>query len=275
MRTGGGCLGKPVTFKRKLIQNPARPAITQPGSICYFTRGNMRSDQLTLQTHALDFWLARGAIALTAVLNLFLVNRLSIAPWWLASSVEIAMLVPLSIGTAWTHSRIRQATSDEHWSTIYRHRRLIRRMAILLTAVVTLINFEAFFGVMQALLRGVKGSSGQSLLLDALNIWFTNVVVFALWFWNLDRGGPAMRGLATKGTIDFLFPQMVGNFPGKEAWTSGFLDYFYLSFTNATAFSPTDTMPLSPRSKLLMMLESSVSLLTVGLVAARAVNILA
>ena len=235
----------------------------------------MQPDRLTLQTHAIDFWLARGAIALTAALNLFLVNRLSIVPSWLASSVEIAMLAPLSIATAWTHGRIRQATSDDHWNLIHLRRRVIRRMAILLTAVVTVINFEALFGVLQALLHGTNGPSGQSLLIDALNIWFTNVVVFALWFWNLDRGGPAMRGLATKGDIDFLFPQMVGNLPGKEAWTPGFIDYFYLSFTNATAFSPTDTMPLSSRSKLLMILESSVSLLTIGLVAARAVNILA
>lgn len=235
----------------------------------------MRSDQLTLQTHALDFWLARGAIALTALMNLFLINRLTMVPSWLASSVEIALLVPLSIATAWTHSRIRQATSEGHWHVIRRHRRLIRRMAIFLTAVATAINFEALFGVMQALLQGAKGASGHSLLLDALNIWFTNTVVFALWFWNLDRGGPAMRGLVTTGEADFLFPQMAGNFPGKETWTPGFIDYFYLSFTNATAFSPTDTMPLSPRSKLLMIIESSASLLTIGLVTARAVNILA
>jgi len=223
----------------------------------------------------MDFWLARGAIALTALMNLFLINRLTMVPSWLASSVEIALLVPLSIATAWTHSRIGQVTNEGHWRTIQRHRRLIRRMAIFLTAVATAINFEALFGVMQALLHGAKGPSGHSLLLDALNIWFTNTVVFALWFWNLDRGGPAMRGLVTTGEADFLFPQMAGNFPGKETWTPGFVDYFYLSFTNATAFSPTDTMPLSPRSKLLMAIEASASLLTIGLVTARAVNILA
>ena len=84
-----------------------------------------------------------------------------------------------------------------------------------------------------------------------------------------------MRGLVTKGKTDFQFPQMADSFVGKEAWTPGFIDYLYLSFTNATAFSPTDAMPLSIRSKMLMMVESSVSLLTVGLITARAVNILA
>ena len=108
-----------------------------------------------------------------------------------------------------------------------------------------------------------------------LNIWFTNVVIFALWFWNLDRGGPATRGLESAGRPDLLFPQMT-SLPdeAEEAWTPGFIDYLFVSFTNATAFSPTDTMPLSPRIKLLFMLEAAVSLATVGLVAARAVNVL-
>lgn len=84
-----------------------------------------------------------------------------------------------------------------------------------------------------------------------------------------------MRGLVKTSNADFLFPQMMGNYRGNETWTPGFIDYFFLSFTNATAFSPTDTMPLSPRSKLLMTIEASASILTVGLVTARAVNILA
>jgi hypothetical protein len=160
---------------------------------------------------------------------------------------------------------------------IRRHRRFVRRFALLLTALVTITNFEALAAVMRALLyEGAKGATGQSLLLDALNIWFTNIVVFALWFWNLDHGGPAMRGLVTERAPDFLFPQMTAaNADGPEPWTPGFIDYFYVSFTNATAFSPTDTMPLSARSKLLMMVEAGASLLTVGLVAARAVNVLA
>lgn len=149
-------------------------------------------------------------------------------------------------------------------------------MALFLTALVTVINLEALVAVISALLYGAKDTNGQSLLLDALNIWFTNVVIFALWFWNLDHGGPAMRGLADYGAPDFLFPQMLaGNLPAGEQWSPGFVDYLYVSFTNATAFSPTDTMPLTARSKLLMMAEAASSLLTVGVVAARAVNILA
>lgn len=233
----------------------------------------MRSDHRTLQTHALDFWLARGAIALIAGLQLLFVNTsLSFGSRWLAPGFELAMLVPLSIATAWTQGKIRHATADHHWHQICRHRKMIRSMALLLTAIVMALNFYSLVGVTRELLHGAK--AGQSLLLDALNIWFTNVVIFALWFWNIDRGGPAMRGLGSKGPPDFLFPQMLGAGDQDPKWSPGFVDYFYVSFTNATAFSPTDTMPLSARSKLLMAIEASVSLLTVGLVAARAVNIL-
>lgn len=227
-----------------------------------------------LDRHIREFWIARGAILVTAALNAFLINNLTIFPWWLASVVELALLAPLSIATAWTHDQMRRASDEHHWIMIHHHRRRVRRAAILLTVVITLINFQALFGVLRALLYGAKGTTGQSLLLDALNIWLTNVVVFALWFWNIDRGGPAARGLVKQPVADFMFPQMNADCPGHEAWTPSFFDYVFVSFTNATAFSPTDTLPLSVRVKVLFMVESFASLLTVGLVAARAVNIL-
>ncbi len=235
----------------------------------------MRAHHATLETHALDFWLARGAIALIAGLQLLFVNpNLSIGPRWVAPTFELMMLIPLSVATAWTQQRARRATEDHHWLAIRRHRQWIRAMAMALTVIIMLINFEALAAVTRALLHPSKGPSGQSLLIDALNIWFTNVVIFALWFWNVDRDGAAARGLGSRQKPDFLFPQMVGGGDEDPSWTPGFLDYFYVSFTNATAFSPTDTMPLTVRAKMLMALESFVSLLTVGLVAARAVNIL-
>jgi hypothetical protein len=221
-----------------------------------------------------EFWIARGAILVTALLNAVLINNLTIFPWWLASVVEVALLAPLSVATAWNHGQMRRATSEHHWIRIHRHRRMIRRAAMVLTAIITLINFQALFVVLRALLYGAKGATGQSLLLDALNIWFTNVVVFALWFWNIDGGGPAARTVVQHRGPDFLFPQMGSDTPGAEGWAPGFMDYLFVSFTNATAFSPTDTLPLTVRAKMLFMVEASASLLTVGLVAARAVNIL-
>lgn len=233
----------------------------------------MHPSQLSLQTHAFDFWLARGAVALIAGLQLLFVNNnLIFGPKWLAPAFELAMLVPLSIATVWTQGRVRHAKGDGHWHIICRHRKLIRHFALLLTAIVMILNSYALVSVTRELLGGAKG--GQSLLIDAMNIWFTNIIVFALWFWNIDRGGPARLGLHDDERPDFLFPQMAGTGDQDPAWSPGFIDYFYVSFTNATAFSPTDTMPLSAQSKLLMAAEATISLLTVGLVAARAVNIL-
>jgi len=119
------------------------------------------------------------------------------------------------------------------------------------------------------------GGSAQTLLVDALNIWVTNVIIFALWFWSTDRGGPPTCGLTKRAEADFLFPQMTLHDRELGNWIPGFIDYLFLAFTNATAFSPTDTLPLTARAKLLMMTEAMISLLTVALVAARAVNILA
>jgi hypothetical protein len=228
------------------------------------------------RTHPSDVWLARGAIVLIAGLQMLFVNQhLTFGPRWVAPAFEMAMLAPLSVATAWNQQRTREATEDHHWRVIERQGEWIRGLSVLLTASVMAINFEALVSVMRALLHGAKGVSGQSLLIDALNIWFTNVVVFALWYWTIDRGGSIARALGTASKPDFLFPQMLGEGDQNPDWTPGFLDYFYVSFTNATAFSPTDTMPLSVRAKMLMAVEAFVSLLTVGLVAARAVNILA
>ncbi|WP_379743066.1 hypothetical protein [Massilia sp. GCM10023247] len=235
---------------------------------CMLDAGN------ALERHMRDIWTARGAVLVTAALNALLINKLTVFPWWLASAVEVALLAPLSVATAWTHDRMRRATDEHHWLRIERARRLVRHAAMFLTAIVTLINFHSLLVVLRALLEGAKQATGQSLLVDALNIWFTNVVVFALWFWNLDSGGPAVPGSAKEPAADFLFPQMSADCPGHHGWRPGFFDYLFVSFTNATAFSPTDTMPLTVRVKLLFMVQSIASLLTVGMVAARAVNIL-
>ena len=111
-------------------------------------------------------------------------------------------------------------------------------------------------------------------LLAAAVIWLMNILVFALWYWELDRGGPLARLKASRRHADFMFPQMLSPTCAPVGWQPGFWDYLYLAFTNATAFSPTDTMPLTAGAKALMTVEAVISLLTVVLVAARAVNIL-
>ena len=222
----------------------------------------------------LDFWYARASVVVVVVLQLLIINhQFFIGPRWLFPSLEALLLLPLSFATAWTQWSARDARTDEHWRMVAERRRLVRRLALVLTALVTFTNFASLVALVSELLRGKLSVPGESLLLDAMNIWTTNVIAFALWFWNLDRGGPALCHLATNDVGDFLFPQMTR--PELEQnWTPGFVDYFYVSFTNATAFSPTDTMPLTIRAKLLMLIESAVSLMTLALVAARAVNIL-
>ena len=220
-----------------------------------------------------EFWLARGAVALVAGLQFFMINDFSLGPRWLAPLLEIALLIPLSFATAWT---MKKAAShhEHHIFEIEKYRRAIRTFAMILTALVTFMNFIALLELVRALLSG-KGGAGQSLLLDAINIWTTNVIAFALWFWNIDRGGPALRGMGLHKSQDFLFPQYALPTPNEGEWSPGFVDYVFLAFTNATAFSPTDTLPLTQRAKLLMMVQAAISLLVVALVAARAVNILA
>ncbi|MDQ2893628.1 MAG: hypothetical protein M3R64_11155 [Pseudomonadota bacterium] len=227
-----------------------------------------------IHTHALDFWFARTSVVVVAALQMLIINRLTLGPQWLGPALEISLLAPLSMATAWTQGQAREATEEQHWRRVAKWRLAIRRLAVALTALVSIMNFAALVMLVKALLSGHAGASGQTLLLDAVNIWATNVIAFALWFWSIDRGGPAARGLSKKEVDDFLFPQMTLGTRSAD-WSPGFADYLYVSYTNATAFSPTDTMPMTGRAKLLMMAESAISLLTIALVAARAVNILA
>jgi len=222
---------------------------------------------------AVDFWLARGAVLIVVGLQIAIVNDLMIGPRCLAPSLELALLIPLSIATDWTQRRARKASTKEQVSLVGSDRLRVRRLAIFLTAIITLMNFGALARLIEAILAGHAGS-GRTLLLDALNIWATNVIIFALWFWALDRGGPA-GAFGPKRGKDFLFTQQQTGEPARfPNWSPGFIDYLFLAFTNATAFSPADTFPLAVRAKLLMMAESGISLVTIALVASRAVGIL-
>jgi uncharacterized membrane protein len=158
----------------------------------------------------------------------------------------------------------------------YRHReevRLVRFASLLLIGLVNLANVASLALLVRVVLSG-GAVSGRQLVFSGIQIWLTLILVFALWYWELDRGGPALRGHADQRNPDFLFPQMATHELGQTDWMPGFLDYLYLSFTNATAFSPTDTMPLTSRAKVLMLIEALASITTVVMVAGRAVNIL-
>jgi uncharacterized membrane protein len=156
---------------------------------------------------------------------------------------------------------------------ISRHRKETWAIGIALTSVMTISNIASVIQLIQSLINGTV-KDANSLLAFGGSIWLTNVVVFGLWYWEFDRGGPGARAEALDPYPDFMFPQMTDPQYAPVDWTPKFFDYLYISFTNASAFSPTDVMPLSRWAKQLMTIQSITSLVTVGLVIARAVNIL-
>jgi uncharacterized membrane protein len=149
----------------------------------------------------------------------------------------------------------------------------IRHAVIFLITLVTLANVTSMILLVHHLLVG-HVAQGRKLIYSAVAVWLTNVIVYGLWFWEVDRGGPHRRASGEKLVIDLQFPQMENPKLAPEHWRPHFTDYLYTSFANGTSFAPADAMPLSFRMKVLFTTESVVSLITIAVVAARAVNIL-
>jgi hypothetical protein len=204
------------------------------------------------------FWAPQLITGAAILLDLSLAEKLTIGPSWLLPSVEALAL--LGLVAASPHPRMR-------------HSHLRRKVAIGLIGLVSLVNSVSLALLCHFLLHGGT-SSGRALIGSGAVLWVTNVLLFGLWYWELDRGGPLARATDTESQIDFLFVQMTEPRYAPQNWKPFLIDYLYTSFTNATAFSPTDTMPLTPRAKVLMAAQSLTALVTVGLVVARAVNIL-
>jgi hypothetical protein len=143
-------------------------------------------------------------------------------------------------------------------------------------ALVSAANSASIILLIHLLVNGAYTSpdTASVLLRAALHMWGVNVLLFGLWFWQLDGGGPLSRPTCVPNRRDFLFPQQTEPALADSGWRPQFLDYLYVSFTNATAFSPTDAMPLSRWAKMLMLVQSAISLALAVMVVARAVNIL-
>jgi hypothetical protein len=151
----------------------------------------------------------------------------------------------------------------------------VRWVSIVLILVISAANAaSAVLLIREILTNSLPTHQAGPLLASGAAIWATNVIAFALWYWEFDRGGPVHRAHGTFQYLDFLFPQMTVDDLTPPDWEPRFVDYLYLSFTNATAFSPTDVMPLVRWAKLTMLVQSAVSLSLGALVIARAVNIL-
>ncbi|MET9078321.1 hypothetical protein ABZX95_40745 [Streptomyces sp. NPDC004232] len=205
-------------------------------------------------------WTVTVVILAAVGLQLTLPHRLILLhPAWAMPALELVLLAGL---VAANPRRVEPST------------RWLRWLGLALICVISLANGWSAVRLVADLVNGRGADQAVPLLLTGGVIWVTNVIVFALWYWEWDRGGPMARVRGQHRYADFLFVQMQSPDIAPSDWEPAFLDYLYLSFTNATAFSPTDVMPLSRWSKMLMMLQSSVSLVTVVLVVARAVNIL-
>jgi uncharacterized membrane protein len=186
---------------------------------------------------------------------------------WVVPALTVVLIVPLALTVPRSQGFLRAAEAR------VARVRLSRRVAS--TAVIALITAANGVSIVLLVHLLVNGAHTQAnLLLKAgIHLWITNVLVFALWFWQLDGGGPLARRLRPTYAPDFLFPQQMIAEP-ELRWQPSFLDYLYVAFTNATAFSPTDAMPLTKLAKVLMMVQSAASLLLAITVVARAVNIL-
>jgi hypothetical protein len=225
------------------------------------TRDALRQEEIESR------WEAAPAIALVIALQLLLALisrkehwKIWVFPWWfwlIPIVPELLLLVPL----AWHRPRRRLEQLGKR-----------RMVAISLLAVVSLANAILLLAVIASLVRGTE-KSGTQLLLKAVIVWTTNVIAFGLWYWAFDRGGPVRRLEPEPRPPDFQFPQLENPRLAPPNWQPELIDYLYISFTNSIAFSPTDAMPLTRWSKLLMLAESALSSITVLLVAARAVNI--
>ncbi len=203
------------------------------------------------------FWPAQLTVAAAIALSLDLPSYLTIRTVWLIPAIEGVLLVALvALTPRMGQNGLRR-----------------RRLALTLIGLVSASNLLNLILLVHRLLNG-PATSGRPLVLAGVEIWITNILLFAVWYWELDRGGPIARRLEQMRAPDFLFPQMTDAHLGGIDWRAGYIDYLYTSFTNASAFSPTDTMPLTPTAKMLMLVQSTASLVTIGMVVARAVNIL-
>lgn len=146
---------------------------------------------------------------------------------------------------------------------------LVRPIVLILIGVITLAEVVSTLLLVSILPRG--GIEPADLLRDAALIWIINVVTFALWYWEIDGGGPLMREVRPHEAKDFLFPQQASGRPEKK-WTPRFIDYLFLAFNHSTAFSPTDTAVLSRRAKVLVMIQAALSLMAVAVLIAKAIN---
>jgi hypothetical protein len=204
-------------------------------------------------------WPAALAVVGMVAIQIMLPDRLTLGPRWLLPAIEVVMAVVLAAADP---KRIKRDTPA------------LRLVGLGLIVLASLGNAWSVAMLVRDILTGHDTGSASQLVAVGGAIYVLNVLSFAVWFWELDRGGPARRARGEDPYPDFLFPPMTSPQLAPKDWEPYFLDYLYVAFTNATAFSPTDTLPLSRWAKAAMALESAIALLIAVLLIAKAVNAL-
>jgi uncharacterized membrane protein len=208
-------------------------------------------------------WPVAVTTAVGIALQMFVPGKLNLVnPSWIFPAAQGALLIVL-------------VSANPH--RIDRQSKIMRMLSLVLAAMLSLANGWSVASLVIDITHGTPiGQKAGPLLITGAVIWLTNVIAFGLWYWEFDRGGPVARALNLHDRYpDFQYPQMVSP-PDMVPpdWEPAFLDYLYLAFTNAAAFSPTDTMPMSRWAKVAMTVQSIISIVTVALLVSRAVNIL-
>ncbi len=204
-------------------------------------------------------WPAVLAVLAASALQMALPGWLPLGPHWLLPALEAGLLCAL-------------VTSSP--GRLERRSAALRAGGLALAGLLSLANATSAALLVNELAHGSAAESAAALLLAGGSIWAANVLIFALWYWELDRGGPADRCHAVRMYPNFLFPQMQQPDLAPAGLKPSFTDYLYLSFTNAISFAASDVTPLTRWAKMMMMLQSAVSVAAIALVVARAVNIL-
>lgn len=209
--------------------------------------------RVNLTLHFTPKWAVMIGILAIGVLYLLLPDEYTIGPSWLLLAVIGVLLLPYIISSL-THYHLPHTTA--------------RLIALVILGLVTL----ALVSGVTLLIVTLPSRRGSTLLYSAVILWSLNILVFALWYWEIDCGGPIKRHMSGHQAVDFLFPQQVDGNP--KGWVPLFVDYLFLAFNTSTALSPADTYPLTRRAKGLMMIQAVISLSIIVFLAARAVNIL-
>ena len=202
------------------------------------------------------------ALAILAVLGLLAVlpHHVSVMPVWVSYVAALAVLVPMAAITLMTANTL--------WLGIERTVIILFAAAYVVNTIVELADMIGIITLHPPETRAI------SLLSSSVAIWVANFLAFSLLYWQIDRGGPHARVSGVGAKPDWLFPQATAAEDSSPGWRPLFLDYMFLAYNTATAFSPADVLPLTRRAKMLMMVESAISLLTLVVVAARAVGVL-